>query len=228
MRGLINYAVHHRVTMLMVTAAAVLFGLVSLGRLPVQLLPDLNYPTLTVQTELPDAGPSEIENLITRPLEEAVGVVPGIRRISSTSESGLSEIVLEFGWGTDMDFAALDVREKIDLISLPDDAKAPALLRYDPALDPVLRLGLAGEANPIQLRYLAEHLVKKDLESLPGVAAAKVVGGLTEEIHVDVDEARLAALGIPMQRVAEVLGSENVNAAGGRLRDRESEYLVRT
>jgi HAE1 family hydrophobic/amphiphilic exporter-1 len=227
-RALITYAVHHRVTMLMVTAAAVLFGIVSLGRLPVQLLPDLNYPTLTVQTELPDAGPSEVENLVTRPLEEAVGVVPGVRRISSTSESGLSEIVLEFGWGTDMDFAALDVREKIDLISLPDEAKAPALLRYDPSLDPVLRLGLSGDANPILLRYLAEHVVKKDLESLPGVAAAKVVGGLTEEVHVDVDEARLASLGIPMNRVAEVLGSENVNAAGGRLRDRESEYLVRT
>jgi len=180
-RALITYAVHHRVTMLMVTAAAVLFGIVSLGRLPVQLLPELNYPTLTVQTELPDAGPSEVENLITRPMEEAVGVVPGVRRISSTSESGLSEIVLEFGWGTDMDFAALDVREKIDLISLPDEAKAPALLRYDPALDPVLRLGLSGDANPIQLRYLAEHVVKKDLESLPGVAAAKVVGKIVAE-----------------------------------------------
>ena len=228
MRPLIAYAVRHRVTMLMLTAAAVLFGVVSLGRLPIQLLPDLSYPTLTVQTEYPDSGPGEVENLITRPLEEAAGVVPGVRRISSTSEAGLSEITLEFGWGTDMDFAALDVREKTDLIPLPQDAKSPVLLRYDPSLDPVLRLGISGPANPIQLRYLAEHVIKKELESLPGVAAAKVVGGLTEEVHVDVDEDRLASLGIPMDRVAELLGAENVNAAGGRLRDREAEYLVRT
>jgi HAE1 family hydrophobic/amphiphilic exporter-1 len=227
-RPLIRYAVEHRVTMLMVTAAAVLFGVVSLGRLPVQLLPEISYPTLTVQTEYPDSAPSEVENLITRPLEEAVGVVPGLRRLSSTSEAGVSEIRLEFGWGTDMDFAALDVREKIDLVTLPDEAKTPALLRYDPALDPVVRLGVSGGENPIQLRYLAEQVLKKELESMQGVAAAKVVGGLTEEIHVDVDEHRLAALGLPISAVTSVVGSENVNAAGGRLRDRDAEYLIRT
>ncbi len=228
MRPLIRYAVEHRVTMLMVTAAAVLFGVVSLGRLPMQLLPDISYPTLTVQTEFPDSAPSEVENLITRPLEEAAGVVPGLRRLSSTSEAGVSEIRLEFGWGTDMDFAALDVREKLDLVNLPDEARTPALLRYDPSLDPVVRLGISGGENPIQLRYLAEQVVKKELESMGGVAAAKVVGGLTEEIHVDVDEHRLAALGLPISSVTQVVGSENVNAAGGRLRDRDAEYLIRT
>ncbi len=228
MRGLIWYAVRHRVTILMVAAAAILFGLVSLERLPVQLLPDISYPTLTVQTEYPDSAPSEVENLITRPLEEAVGVVPGLRRIASVSESGVSEITLEFGWDTDMDFAALDVREKIDLIDLPDEAETPVLLRYDPTLDPVIRLGVSGDVNQIQLRYLAEQVIKKDLESLPGIAAAKVLGGLTEEVHVDIDENRLAALGVPIAAVAAVVGSENVNAAGGRLRDRDAQYLVRT
>jgi HAE1 family hydrophobic/amphiphilic exporter-1 len=228
MRSIIVYAVEHRVTMLMVTCAAVLFGFVSLGRLPVQLLPDISYPTLTVQTEYPDSAPSEVENLITRPIEEGVGVVPGLRRIGSVSEAGLSEITLEFGWGTDMDFAGLDVREKLDLIVLPDEAATPMLLRYDPTLDPVIRLGVSGETNQIQLRYLAEQVIKKELESLPGVAAAKVIGGLTEEVHVDVDEHRLAALGIPISRITQLVESENVNAAGGRLRDRDSEYLVRT
>jgi HAE1 family hydrophobic/amphiphilic exporter-1 len=227
-RGVIEYAVRHRVTMLMITAAAVLFGVVSLGRLPLQLLPDLSYPTLTIQTEYPDSGPSEVENLITRPLEEAAGVIPGLRRIDSKSEPGLSEITLEFGWNTDMDFAGLDVREKIDLVTLPEDAGTPVILRYDPALDPVIRLGITGPVNQVQLRYLAEQVVKKELESLPGVAAAKVVGGLTEEVHVDVDEQRLAALGIPISKVADLVGAENVNASGGRLRDRDAEYLVRT
>jgi HAE1 family hydrophobic/amphiphilic exporter-1 len=228
MRALIRYAVEHRVTMLMLTAAAVVFGVVSLGRLPLQLLPDLSYPTLTLQTEYADSAPNEVESLITRPLEEAVGVVPGLRRLSSTSEAGVSTIRLEFGWDTDMDFAALDVREKVDLITLPDDAEAPVLLRYDPAQDPVIRLGVSGGANAVQLRYLADQVVKKELEAMQGIAAAKVVGGLTEEVHVDVDEQRLAALGVPITGITRVVGEENVNAAGGRLRDRDAEYLVRT
>ncbi len=228
MRALIRYAVEHRVTMLMLAAAAVVFGAVSLGRLPLQLLPDLSYPTLTLQTEYADSAPNEVESLITRPLEEAVGVVPGLRRLSSTSEAGVSTIRLEFGWDTDMDFAALDTREKVDLITLPDEAEAPILLRYDPAQEPVLRLGVSGGVNGVQLRHLAEQVVKKELEAMAGIAAAKVAGGLTEEVHVDVDENRLAALGVPLAEVARALGEENVNAAGGRLRDRDAEYLVRT
>jgi HAE1 family hydrophobic/amphiphilic exporter-1 len=228
MRSVIEYAVRHRVTVLMATSAAVLFGVVSLGRMPVQLLPEVSYPTLTLQTELADAAPSEIENLITRPLEEAVGVVPGLRRMDSISRAGLSEITLEFGWDTDMDFAALDVREKMDLVRMPEDAGVPVLLRFDPGLDPVLRLGVHGGDNLIALRHLSENLVKKELESLKGVAASKVLGGLQEEIHVDLDENRLAALGVDVATVVQVIGAENINAAGGRLRDRDSQFLIRT
>lgn len=228
MRSMIEYAVRHRVTVLMAATAAVLFGVVSLGRMPVQLLPEVTYPTLTLQTELPDAAPSEVENLITRPLEEAVGVVPGLRRLDSVSRAGLSEITLEFGWDTDMDFAALDVREKMDLVRLPEDSGVPVLLRFDPGLDPVLRLGVHGGENLIALRHLSENLVKKELESLKGVAAAKVLGGLQEEIHVDIDENRLAALGVDVATVVQVVGAENINAAGGRLRDRDSQFLIRT
>jgi HAE1 family hydrophobic/amphiphilic exporter-1 len=227
-RPIIEYAVRHRITMLMITAAAVLFGVVSLQRLPMQLLPDISYPTLTLQTEVPDSAPSEVENLVTRPLEEAVGVVPGLRRINSVSQAGMSEITLEFGWGTDMDFASLDVREKMDLVTLPEHSKKPVVLRFDPSLDPVVRLGVSGGANLVQLRHLAEHVVKKELEAVQGIAAAKVLGGLQEEVHVDIDESRLAQLGVPIAEVTRVLGAENVNAAGGRLRDRDAEYLVRT
>jgi HAE1 family hydrophobic/amphiphilic exporter-1 len=225
---MIEYAVRHRVTVLMASAAAVLFGVVSLGRMPVQLLPEVTYPTLTLQTELPDAAPSEVENLVTRPLEEAVGVVPGLRRMDSVSRAGMSEITLEFGWDTDMDFAALDVREKMDLVRMPEDAGVPVLLRFDPGLDPVLRLGVHGGENLVALRHLSENLVKKELESLKGVAAAKVLGGLQEEIHVDLDEDRLAALGVDVATVVQVVGAENINAAGGRLRDRDSQFLIRT
>ncbi|MBN2171012.1 MAG: efflux RND transporter permease subunit [Candidatus Krumholzibacteriota bacterium] len=216
------------VTVSMITLAALIFGAVSLSRLPLNLLPDISYPTLTIQTEYPDAAPAEVEKLITEPLEEAVSVVPGLRNLRSVSRAGVSEITLEFAWKTAMDYASLDVREKLDLVNLPDDAGSPVLLRFDPAMDPILRVGLYGDRELSAQRHLAERIVKKDLESLEGVASVRVQGGLEEEIHVEVDEARLSALGVPMSAVSQFLSSQNINAAGGRLRDRDADFLVRT
>ena len=225
---LIRYAVTHPVTVWMATLAAAVFGLVAVGRLDMRLLPEIRYPNVTVQTEFPNTAPVDVENLVTRPLEEAVGVVPGLRRVHSISQAGLSQITLEFDWGTDMDYAGLDVREKIDLVELPAETSPPVLLKYDPALDPVLRIGMWGELPLVTLRNLAEDVLKKDIESLRGVAAAKVAGGLEEEIRVEVDEERLASLQISVTAVSEALAMENINASGGRLRDRNAEYIVRT
>ncbi|MBN1826902.1 MAG: efflux RND transporter permease subunit [Candidatus Eisenbacteria bacterium] len=216
------------VTVTMVTLAAVLFGAVALSRLPLNLLPEISYPTLTVRTLYPDSAPAEVEKLVTEPLEEAVSVVRGLRNLRSVSRPGVSEITLEFAWKTNMDYAALDVREKIDLVDLPEDVELPVLLRYDPSLDPILRIGLHGEKDLVTLRYLADRVLKKDLESLEGVASVRVRGGLEEEIHVEVDEAKLATLGIPISTVGLFLEGQNLNAAGGQLRDREAEFLVRT
>jgi len=224
----IRFAVTHPVTVWMSTVAAVVFGVVALGRLDLRLLPAIRYPSVTLQTEFPNTAPADVENLVTRPLEEAVGVVPGLRRVHSISQSGLSQITLEFGWGTDMDYASLDVREKVDLIQLPDEALPPVLLKYDPAQDPVLRIGLWGDASLARLRAVADEVLKREIESLQGVAAARVSGGLEEEIRVEIDEDRLSALGVPIAAVAEALAQENVNASGGRLRDRNAEYVVRT
>lgn len=216
------------VTVTMAAISCFLFGFVSLGRLPLNLLPDISYPTLTVQTEFPDAAPGEVENLVTRPLEEAVGVVPGVVNMYSSSRPGLSEITLEFGWKRDMDLAALDVREKMDLVELPQDVEDPILLRFDPSLDPMMRIGIYGDADPARLRHFAEKIVKKELESLEGVASAKAQGGLEEEIQIRLDEKRLALMGISYDLITARLAQENVNLAGGRLRDADSEYLVRT
>ena len=224
----IRYAVTHPVTIWMATAAAVVFGLVALGRLDMRLLPEIRYPSVTIQTEFPNTAPVDVENLVTRPLEEAAGVVPGLRKVHSISQSGMSQITLEFGWDTDMDYASMDVREKIDMIQLPDEARLPVLLKYDPSLDPVLRIGLWGDMSLVNLRNIAEDVLKRDIESLEGVAAAKVAGGLEEEIQVEVDEAKLSQLGIPIAAVNQALLQENINASGGRLRDRNAEYIVRT
>ena len=225
---IVHGSMNRPVTVTMITLAAVLFGLVSLSRLPLNLLPEISYPSLTIRTEYPDSAPAEVEKLITEPLEEAISVIQGLRQLRSASRPGVSEITLEFAWKINMDYAALDVREKIDLVDLPDDAQSPMLLRYDPSLDPILRIGLYGEKSQVTLRYLAERILKKDLESLEGVASVRVRGGLEEEIHVDVDEGRLTALGVPISALSRFLEGQNVNAAGGRLRDRDAEFLVRT
>jgi len=225
---IVQFSLARPVTITMAAISCFLFGFVSLGRLPLNLLPDISYPTLTVQTEFPDAAPGEVENLVTRPLEEAIGVVPGVVNMISSSRAGISEITLEFGWKRDMDLAALDIREKMDLVELPPDVNDPVLLRFDPSLDPMMRIGIYGDVDPAGLRHFAEKIVKKELESLEGLASAKVQGGLEEEIQIRIDEKRMALMGIPYDRITTRLAQENVNLAGGRLRDNDAEYLVRT
>ncbi|HAW79935.1 MAG TPA: acriflavin resistance protein, partial [Balneola sp.] len=126
----------------MFTVAILLFGIVSLSRLNVNLLPDLSYPTLTIRTEFEGAAPVEVENLISKPIEEAVGVVKGVKLVRSISRAGQSDVVLEFAWGTNMDIANLDVIAKLDAIQLPLQAKKPVTLRFDPTLDPIIRYAL--------------------------------------------------------------------------------------
>jgi len=235
---LVDFSLSRRVTISMAAVAVILFGAVAFGRLPVSLLPDLSYPSLTVETRYEGAAPEEMEALVTRPIEEAVGVVSGVQRLTSSSRPGLSQVVLEFEWDRDMDFAALDVRQKLDLLGLPREAQRPVLLRFDPSNEPVLRLYLTGEEaaegeaaaappSPTELRYVAEEVLKKDLESTAGVAAIKVNGGAEEEVEVRVDQGRLAALGLPIGEVGSRLLKENVNRAGGSLYESEARYLVR-
>ena len=224
----VRFAVRRPVTIGMAAVAAVVFGLVALQRLELSLLPEIRYPSLTVQTELPGSAPADVENLVTRPLEEAVGVVPGLRRVHSLSQTGLSQITLEFDWNTAMDYASLDVREKLDLVRLPAESGLPLLLKYDPALDPILRLALWGDVPLAAARAIAEDVLKTEIEAIQGVAAARISGGLEEEVQILVDEQRLAALGLDITTVSQVLARQNVNASGGRLRDRGAEYIVRT
>jgi HAE1 family hydrophobic/amphiphilic exporter-1 len=204
-----------------------IFGLVASSRLEVDLLPDISYPSLTVRTDLPDAAPNDIEQFVTRPVEEGVGVVPGLVRMHSVSRPGQSEVTLEFQSGTRMDLASLSVREKLDIVTLPREAQRPAILRFDPSLDPVLRMRLTGGDNLRRLRRIAEQTVKRDLEGVAGVAAVKVSGGEEEEIHVEVDAARLSAVGLSLADVTNRLRDENINLAGGSLIEGRSEYLVR-
>ncbi|MFQ5569805.1 MAG: efflux RND transporter permease subunit [Rhodothermales bacterium] len=253
---IIELSTRRRVTIAMFTVAVLLFGTVSLGRLKVNLLPDLTYPTLTIRTEYAGAAPVEIENLVTKPIEEALGVVKNVNEVRSISRSGQSDVVLEFAWGTDMDYASLDVREKLDALQLPLEIQRPVILRFDPTLDPIMRFGLftktsdddalRAEATPVEqvalartddtfdenrlkyLRRFADEQLKKELESALGVAAVKISGGLEDEVQVLVDQEKLGQIGLPIERVVQVLGAENVNLSGGRLEEGTQQYLVRT
>lgn len=234
--NLVEFATRRRVTVAMVTLTFVLFGLIALRDLKVNLLPDLSYPTLTVRTEYTGAAPAEIETLITEPVEEAVGVVKNLRKLKSISRTGQSDVVLEFAWGTDMDQASLEVRDKLDVLRLPLESKAPVLLRFNPSTEPVMRLVLTvpdklvgnEQAELMRLRRYADNELKKKLEPVDGVAAVKVAGGLEDEVQVLVDADRLAQLNLPPNLVIDRLRQENVNISGGRIEEGSERYLVRT
>jgi HAE1 family hydrophobic/amphiphilic exporter-1 len=230
-----SFVTSRPVAILMVFLAAVVFGALSVKRLPITLMPELTYPTLTVRTEYPGAAPEEVENDISRPVEEELGVIAGLRRISSISRAGISDVVLEFAWDQDMSEATQDVLEKLDLVFLPEEAERPLILHFDPSLDPVMELSLSGEGRRFEgesglrrLRRLAELQVKKELEPIKGVAAVRVRGGLEEEIHVLLEEEALRRSNLSIQQVIERLAQENINVAGGTLKEGRTEYLVRT
>jgi HAE1 family hydrophobic/amphiphilic exporter-1 len=235
--NIVEAATRRRVTVGMVTLTFVLFGFIALSGLKVNLLPDLTYPTLTVRTEYEGAAPLEIENLVSQPVEEAIGVVKNLRKIHSVSRTGQSDVILEFAWGTNMDQAGLDVRDKLDVLQLPLDAKKPVLLRFNPSTDPIMRLSLSGsgtangdmsEAELKQLRRFADDELRKRLEPTPGVAAVKVGGGLEDQIDVEIDQQKLQQLNLNVADVTKRLSDENVNVSGGRIDNGSQRYLVRT
>ena len=232
LQGLAALATRRRVTVAMFCVSLIVFGLVALGDLKTNLLPDLSYPTLTVRTELEGAAPMEVEALVSKPVEEVLGVVKNLTQIRSVSRTGQSDVLLKFAWGTDMDQAALEVREKLEVLQLPFEVQRPILLRFNPSTDPIMRLGFtAGSDDPRSLKVIrrfAEEDLKRKLEPVAGVAAVKVSGGLEEEIQVEIDQQKLGQLGIDVSTVVRRLQQENVNISGGRLEQGTQRFLVRT
>lgn len=235
--GILAAVPRRPVAVTMLFLATAVFGLVSLGRLPMDLLPEISYPTLTVRTSYPGAAPEDVEERISERVQEALSTLSGLVRSSSISRAETSDVLLEFAWGTNMTFAVQEVRDRLDGVFLPADAERPLILRYDPNLDPILRVGVRAPENStdpkseetlIRLRWLAEQRIKRQLETIPGVAAVQVHGGLEEEILLQVDPARLAALGLTPQAIGTRLAQENLNASAGQIREGSTDYLVRT
>ncbi len=226
--GFFGFTVTRPVAVFMITTAFAVFGAVSYRRLSLNLMPNISYPSVTIRTEMTGAAPEDVERSVTEPVEEAVGVVGGLVQLTSVSRAGTSDVTLEFEWGTKIEAALQEVREKLDHLQLPRDVKRPVLLRYDPNLDPIMRIGISGDRGLVALRSLADDDVRRSLESTPGVAAVKVRGGREEEIRVEVHRAALAQLGLDPRAVAERLGQENLNQPSGSLVEGDVQYLVRT
>ena len=208
----------------------VVAGIVSTFSLPVELLPSLKYPRLVILTSFGNASSEEVESLLTRPVEEAVGTVTGLRSISSTSSEGTSSVVLRFNWGSNMSLAAAEVREKLDLIAdeFPREAKLPIVVQYDPTDTPIVTLALAGGKDIAALYTLAKHTLKPELETISGVATVRISGGLAPEIQVLVDRGRLVAQTLDLKLITDRLESANINFPGGSLIKGPMELPVRT
>ncbi|MBM3325538.1 MAG: efflux RND transporter permease subunit [Calditrichaeota bacterium] len=223
------FSIKRPVTATMVVLTVIVFGILSLRLLPINMMPPISYPSVTVRTEFPGSAPEEVEEIVTRPLEQSLGIVSNLVNITSSSRAGVSDITLEFDWDTDMNRATQDVREKIDLVYLPDDVQPPLILRYDPNLDPLMRLALISDSiDQRELRRLGEDVVKRELEKLTGVAAVKIKGGEEVEVRVALDAHKLELMRIPLELVQSRLAAENINIAGGRLLDGSAEYILRT
>jgi HAE1 family hydrophobic/amphiphilic exporter-1 len=223
-------AVRRPIFTIMVVLIVVLLGIISLLRLPIDLMPDISYPTLSISCNYENAGPEEIEELITRPIEQAMSAVPGVEEVSSVSVEGRSSVRVTFSWGTDLDAAANDIRDRLDRVvqRLPEEVDRPTLRKFDLASFPILILGASSKLDPVQTRQILEDEVKYRLERVPGVAAVDIWGGLEREIHVSLDPAKINALSIPLDRIIASVREGNVNIPAGTIEKGNFEITIRT
>jgi hydrophobic/amphiphilic exporter-1 (mainly G- bacteria), HAE1 family len=223
-------AIRRPVAVAMLFLGVILLGTISLQRLPIDLLPDVSYPQLVVHTGDPGSAPAEVERFVTEPIEQQVAAVPGVQRVESVTREGVSLVIARFAWGTDMDFAALAVRERLDNLrgQLPELASTPTVLRTDPRSEPVMALSVTGPGDLRDLKEIAEQVFKRRLEQLDGVAQAAVTGGLEREIQVEVDPRLLESHGLAVSDVSAALAAANVSAPGGTVLRGRYQYPLRT
>ncbi len=223
-------AIKKPVTYMMIFIAITAVGIVSLIRLKPELLPDISFPVIAVITRYEGVGPEDIETLITRPIETAVSTVNRVKEVSSTCSEGSSMVIIQFEWGTNIDIASLDVREKVDQVKrfLPEDAETPMVFRFDPTMFPITLIGMSGEINLGKLRKLAEEKIQPAIERAEGVAGVTVLGGLEREIQINLDRKKMDSLGLSVQNVINTISQENLDLPVGTIKETKKEYLIRS
>ncbi len=228
---MIRFAIHRPVAISMLFVALMLVGLVSLKRIPVDLLPSITYPRLTVVTSYAAIPAEDLERLVTEPLEEVVTALSGVRRVVSRTREGVSMITVEYEWGTQMDFANLHLREAVDRVAFredfPEAAERPVLLRWDPTSRPISILTLKGNAPIEQLTEFGEEVLKPALQQVDGISKAEVVGGSVREILVEPDARKMAIYGITVEQIQSALVRSNVSFPGGKIKQGPLQMSLR-
>jgi hydrophobic/amphiphilic exporter-1 (mainly G- bacteria), HAE1 family len=225
-----RFAIHRPIMMAMICSIVILLGGISLTRLPVDLLPDIQQPTITVRVNYPGVGPLEMEELITRPLEQALSATAGLERINSTSQEGSSMLRLNFAWSLDLNEAMNDIRTRIDRVRgrLPEDAEPPTIFKFDSNSQPIMGIGVEGNYDRVTLREMAENILSPRLERVPGVASVTVNGGLRRQIHVELSKEKIQALDLSVDRIVNIVKTENQNIPLGEIYRGDMSYLVRS
>ena len=228
--NLSDIALKRPITTFMFFIAIVLIGAFSLSQLAIDLLPDIEFPTVTVSIPYEGASPKEVETLITEHLERAVSTVQNVEEVRATSSEGMATVRVSFGWGIDMMEAINDIRERVARIKqvLPQEADEPRIWKFDTSVIGILYLGLSGDQPLDKIRRYAEDEIQYKLEQIQGVAAVDIRGGLEREIHVNVDRSQLEAIGLSFSQVVSALRKENLDMPGGYLKTDQKELLLRT
>jgi HAE1 family hydrophobic/amphiphilic exporter-1 len=223
-------AIERPVTMFMISGVILLLGAISLVRLPVDLLPEVTYPSLTVSVGYTGVGPQEIETLIVRPLEQSLAAVPGLEQLNSTASEGRGVVRLNFAWGTPLNEAADEVRTRVDRLRgrFPLEADPPTIQKFDASQSPIMQIGLEGNYDSVTLREMAEQDLGPRLERVDGVAAVTVNGGLRREIHIELSKEKITALDLPVDRVVNTIRTENQNVPLGEIEEGDTSFLLRS
>ncbi len=228
--GLSGVAIRRPVFTTMVMLGLIVLGVFSFRRLAIDQFPDVDLPVAVVQTVYQGASPETVERDVTRPLEEAFNPIQGVKRITSVSLEGVSQIIIEFNLGRDGDQAAQDVRAKIDAVrrDLPDDIEPPTVQKFDPSALPILSLALSSDRTPaVELTRLADDVIRRRLEAVDGVGQVQLAGELTREIRVNLLPSRMQALGVSATDLMAALQKQNLEAPAGRVERGPEEQLVR-
>lgn len=217
-------------TTLLIFLVLIGLGIYCTKSLPVDMYPDMDLPYMIVMTTYTNAGPEEVEQSLTRTLESSLSGLSGLKKLQSRSQSGMSLIILQFDFGTNLDGAANEIRDKIDLVRsyLPTDAKSPMTIKMDPAMMPIMMIALQGNRTPEELRAYAEDIVQPRLEQIDGVASATVSGGREKSINVDIPRDRLEAYGLSITSVAQMIGAQNIQSSGGTITSGDINYTIKT
>lgn len=224
-----DIAIKRPVTTVMMVLLVLLLGTIAFNMVNIDLFPDITYPGVAVITEYKGVGPEEVETMVTKPIEGAVATVTSLKSLSSTSSTGQSVVTAEFNWGTDMDVATMNMREKIDLIEgyLPDEVNDPVIVKFDPSMLPIMQFGVSADMDLAQLKRTLEDKIVPSLERLEGVAQIDLIGGKEREILITLNQSRMNNYQIDFANITSTLMMENLNLSGGEVTRGTADLLVR-